>query len=256
MLELLSLHIRQEADRYRAGLQTRSIIHDVEELAVKKGYAFQRQDKDKVLYLISEFMTEGLIGWGLNYDNPEPPFMHISEYGRAVVLSQKPQPYDPDGYLANLKTEIPGIDETIMIYITEALQTLRRNNLFSAAVMTGVASERAFELLLDAVSNAVTGNGQPEKFEKLKNDTRTKYKFDEVKKVVMQLPVQRRNEIDENLESNLDGVFNLIRITRNDAGHPTGKKVRREDVLVNLSVFVPYCKCIYRLIGHLEKNPI
>lgn len=63
-------------------------------------------------------------------------------------------------------------------------------------------------------------------------------------------------ELSENVELQLDAVFNLIRITRNDAGHPTGTKTDRGLAYSNLRIFVPYLKKIYDLIDHFSKNPI
>jgi hypothetical protein len=237
-------------------IQTRIIINQVSDLATSKGSSLQRNDRDKLVHLVSDLIVEGVLGWGLNYDNPDPPFMHISEYGRTVLDAGIVQPYDPDGYLAYLKTQAQNIDDIILIYITEALQTFRHNNLLSAAVMTGVASERAFDLLLESTYNALTNPDQQKKFEKLLDSTRTKEKFDEVKKAILKIRSNLPKEINETLESGLDGVFNLIRITRNDAGHPTGKTVRREQVFVNLQLFVPYCRCVYSLINYLKNNPI
>ncbi len=239
-----------------SNLQTPILINTVEKIATDRGVLFSNEDKDKLVHVISELIIEHVIGWGLNYNNAMPPYMHVTEYGRNVIADTTIQPYDPDGYLANLKTEVPNIDDIIIVYITEALQTLRRNNILSAAVMTGVASERALDLLLDAVIKAITGPGQQEKYEDLRETTRTKEKFDEVKKAIMRIPTTERQKIDENLESDLDGIFNLIRITRNDAGHPTGKIPRRDTVFVNLRLFVPYCKCVYGLIDYLKSNNI
>jgi hypothetical protein len=241
-------------------LLSRGIHKDNEEYIIpgrSERHRMPTVDREKVRQIINELVIEGVLSWGTDEMNTGLPWFTITEYGRSVIDNGTPQPYDPDGFLAYLKSRVSNIDDIIIIYMTEALQTLRRNNLLSAAVMTGVASERAFELLLDAIAKSVTGPGQTEKFEKLKNDTRTKRRFDEVKRVIMQkIPEKKRNEIDENLESDLDGNFNLIRITRNDAGHPTGKIPRREQVFVNLQLFVPYCICVYGLIDYLKTNNI
>lgn len=237
-------------------LQTKIIIIEVENYAKSKGLNFTREDKDKVLHIVSELITQGILGWGLNYDNAEPPFLHISEYGKIVIESGKQQPYDPEGYLTYLKSQIPSVDDIIVTYITEAVQTLRTNNVLSAAVMLGVASERAFDLLLDAlISSTLLGPSKPN-FEKLKERANIKQKFDETKKVIIQHKEKLPEDLEENLDSNLDGIFNLIRETRNDAGHPTGKRIMREQAFVNLQLFVPYCKCVYGLIDFLKKNMI
>jgi hypothetical protein len=253
-------------------LEVMTLIDAVQKLFFEKGLAenypeyktrfgqakaLTDDDRARVRMVISELVTEGILSWGADeMIKAGPPHLTVTEYGQLVLNKLMPQPYDPDGYLAHLQTQVGGLDGIVELYIVEATQTLRRNNLLSAAVMTGVASERTFDLLLDAVAKAITGPGQQERFEKLKTDTRTKHRFDEVKKAIMKIPENARTEIDENLESDLDGIFNLIRITRNDAGHPTGKIMRREQVFVNLQLFVQYCRCVYGLIEYLNKNKI
>lgn len=54
----------------------------------------------------------------------------------------------------------------------------------------------------------------------------------------------------------LDRVFDLIRSTRNDAGHPSGKLIERETVHANLLLFPMYCRRVYGLIEHFAVNPI
>jgi hypothetical protein len=224
------------------------------QMVSERGKRLLDKDRERIRHLISELVTEGILSWGADEMHSGPPYLSITEYGQIAIQNSTPQPYDPEGYLAYLKSQVGSLDSIIELYIVEATQTFRRNNLLSAAVMTGVASERAFDMLLDAVAKAITGPGKQKKFEDLKTYTSTKTKFDEVKKVIMQNRSKLPQEIDETLESDLDGIFTLIRIARNDSGHPTGKIMRREQVYVNLQLFVQYCRCVYRLIDYLNKN--
>ena len=49
------------------------------------------------------------------------------------------------------------------------------------------------------------------------------------------------------LEANLLAIQSVLRIARNEAGHPTGAKPERENVYVYLQLFVPFARQLMRL---------
>jgi hypothetical protein len=69
---------------------------------------------------------------------------------------------------------------------------------------------------------------------------------------------QHKGKLDSslsgNIETNLDGIGTFMRLQRNDSGHPTGTKKSRDEMFVNLRLFVPYCKQIYDLIDWLDQK--
>jgi hypothetical protein len=62
------------------------------------------------------------------------------------------------------------------------------------------------------------------------------------------------SSIRGNIETNLDGIGNFMRLQRNDSGHPTGTKKSRDEMFVNLRLFVPYCKQICDLLDWLQQK--
>ncbi len=54
-------------------------------------------------------------------------------------------------------------------------------------------------------------------------------------------------EVTEDLDTNCLAVQSLLRIARNDAGHPTGAAPQREQVYVYLQLFVPFARQLMRL---------
>ncbi len=64
------------------------------------------------------------------------------------------------------------------------------------------------------------------------------------------------NHLGDDLHTILDRVFDLIRTTRNEAGHPTGEKIEKETVHANFLLFPGYCKRVYRLIEYFNNNQI
>ena len=214
------------------------------------------EDREKVRQIVWEFILQGLVAIGLNESNPNFPFLSITEHGKTVLASGDILPYDPDGYLRKLKTDIPNLDPIIEMYVTESLQAYLKGLMFSSAVALGVASEQAFLLLLNAFTNALVDPPTKTSFERLQDTFRTKHKFDQLKNRLMMIRGTLPRELSEDLESQVDGIFNLIRITRNDAGHPTGRKIKRDDAFVNLRLFIIYCKRIYGLIDYFGSHTV
>jgi len=52
----------------------------------------------------------------------------------------------------------------------------------------------------------------------------------------------------------LDSMFDVIRIDRNEAGHPKGNSVGRDDCIMTLRCFVTYMSKACGLIHHLEQQ--
>ena len=50
----------------------------------------------------------------------------------------------------------------------------------------------------------------------------------------------------------LDSVLDLLRIYRNQAGHPTGKHVSRDDAFITLQMFARYLQKLYTLRSFFE----
>jgi len=59
-------------------------------------------------------------------------------------------------------------------------------------------------------------------------------------------------ELQSNWETYLDGIFNFVRLNRNDAGHPTGKQFDAKIVYANLQVFADYAAFIFKLIDQFK----
>jgi len=252
-------------------LQVISLINRVIETLIDQGYygdslknAFPKwlrgkeldPDREKIREIMWELIIQGVLLPGVSDSQPGLPFLTLTGYGEQVVALGEIQPHDPDGYLTLLKTEIPSLDVEIERYITESLQAYRRGLLLSSAVTMGVASEKAFILLHEELTNSITDPIKKKKFLDLQASYKTKQKFDAVKKELISNKSKYPRNISENLETHLDTIFQVIRVTRNEVGHPTGKILNRSEVFVRLQLFVEYTKIVYQLIDWLQLNPL
>ena len=252
--------------------QITSLYPNIASLAVRKGivdnpasanslnptYELPRKHKVWIEDIIWDLIIEGLVRPGLEDGvNKGLPWFHVSEYGKTVLISQQPQPYDPDGYLAAIRA-ISNIDDVILTYLEESLKAFRIHCLLSSVITLGCASEKAILLLIEACKAAISDPTKQADFESKTGTLRSiKKKHDEFQnllrtKILSSLP----KELEENLDNYLIGLFSIIRSTRNDAGHPTGKEIRREPLYAYLVTFPEYLKKVYDLIDWLNKNKI
>jgi hypothetical protein len=182
----------------------------------------------------------------------------VTDFGAEVLKEQRWSPYDPDGYLGELRRQAPTLALLCQMYAEEALHCFRSGCYLAAVVMLGAASEgivielfRRFVAALKAggVSEAPSVEGKIEKEQSVyrKYEVFRKH-FDSL--VRPKLP----SELGDDLNLQFDGVFNLIRHYRNDAGHPTGARIEQSSAFTGLRLFVPYCKRVDDLINWLEKN--
>lgn len=189
--------------------------------------------------------------WGLDWSDG----IRLTNFGKSISDIDEYDPYDAEDYRDRLISENPDIDENILIYLTEAQNCLRLNYLLAAAVMLGCAAEKAMLLLIDGFGQAIS---EPKRKSEYKNKTSEKrfikVKFDEFMKKFKPITPGLPDELRDEIDIKLDQIFNMIRRTRNDAGHPSGKKIYRDTIVTNMILFPIYCKRLYLLIDYFKIN--
>jgi hypothetical protein len=196
-----------------------------------------------------------MIGDGLLYIDFEQPAaenwkLELSEKGQHIVESGDDfSPYDPDGYLVRLRKRIPLLDETVVIYAAESLRSFNADCYLSTLVMLGVASEKAFLLLAEAFANWLPDR-QSEKFLSIIQDQKQNViaKFTEFRKRIEPCKPKLPSDFADNMALTLDSVFDLIRINRNESGHPTGKRPDKGDAFITLQMFLTYLQKMFGLM--------
>jgi len=231
----------------------RSLFH----LFAERGFTLDDADLEILQQVVHELYVEKIIFLG---NSPRSigagawswPFYRLTQHGQKVVNNTEYQPYDPSGYLSRIKTEIPPIDDGIIMYLEECLNCFRSNCLFSAAVMMGCAAEKAMLLLVEVFGHAISDPAAQEEYEKETNFWMISRKYQALWKRLEPLTSELPDQLGDELHTFLDRVFDLIRTTRNEAGHPTGKRIELETIHANLLLFPSYCKRVYGLINHFS----
>lgn len=225
-----------------------------------QGRTVRDEDRELARQIFHELYLERIIVTGSDPNSishlMDWPFYVLTEYGKRVLSAPEYQPHDVGGYLSLLKQQIPGIDTDVIRYLDESLHCFQRGTLLASAVMLGCAAEKAALLLIEAFGNAIQDSDQRNKYDKDTNHWMISRKYDAFWKRLEPLSASLPRELREDLHTILDRVFDLIRTTRNSAGHPTGKMVERDTMRANLILFPSYCRRVYGLINHFKVTPV
>jgi hypothetical protein len=199
---------------------------------------------------------EGVYTPGISVQHPGFPGLRLTDYGRKCFEAGELTPHDPDGYLKRLKTACPNIDATTLLYVEEALGSFRAGHFLPSAVMIGVASESMLLRLVDAVRGALNPSDQTS-FDQATKRSKAKTYHDEVMKLLNRPTVKLPSAVKgDDLSIFVSGIFNIVRQTRNEAGHPTGRRMERDEANALLLRFQTYCEGVEKLITWLKANTI
>jgi hypothetical protein len=177
-----------------------------------------------------------------------------TERGKAVAAGHEFNPDDPNRYLERLLQATPSTSATVQQYLKEALKSYEQDCFLASAVMLGAAAE---ETTLGIASSFASWRGKTaEKFKKVLENPRQfyVYKLQEFEKQLAAAKGSIPRELSENLELNITTILQLIRLTRNDAGHPTGRRIDREDCHQNLVVYANAHQKLHRLKEFFESG--
>jgi hypothetical protein len=190
-------------------------------------------------------IIEGVLVIGLDDSNNQWPFLSRSEYGEQVVTAGRIVPHDTEGYLQALE-QVQPLDDVEKRYLPQALEALRRNLPDAVALMVGAASEHLLLRLGKAIEAKDMANTAIVR-RKLDGPALSLLAFlqDYLTKRRKSLP----RELEELLYTTFGGIASMIRVTRNDAGHPAiGRPVDRDQALVTLQLFPLYRSWVLSVI--------
>jgi hypothetical protein len=213
-----------------------------------------QRDVNRATNVIWDMIIEGLIRPGTGDGRQcDFPMIHLTERGWEVANGVV-SPYDPDGYLKRLKGAVPKVDPIILVYLDECLKDFRVGCTLSSAICLGVASEKAFMLVLDAYARYLR-ESERTTFQKKIDGQSINPQFAVFKnKYENNLKEALPRDVKEGFHTSLYGIFELIRTQRNDAGHPTGEKIERETVYASIVAFPNHLVRMYGLIEWLDAN--
>lgn len=214
-----------------------------------------RNDRDSELALLtiwSDLFRNGYLAEGIDLNNLGKPFFHKTEKGRKVLEYYSRDPGNPEGYLPYIKSK-GDIHPIAYSYVEEAVRTYNNNCYKAAAVMIGGASESIiFELNHAFVSKL---NSSAKTIPNKLKDWRIKTIIDGLGAEITGLRKDLPQELFERFAAYWQGISNQIRMSRNDAGHPSSiDPVKEENVHASLLLFPNFVELIYDLKDWITKN--
>lgn len=210
----------------------------------------------RIIDVVGMLFNEGIITWGASIGAGlfNTNTISITEYGQKILLDEEAlNPHDPDKYLQRFKARVPYATALTMMYLEENLYCYNQERLLASSVMLGVSSEAAFEELYDALI-AYIGDPHKDKLKKLKDAIDSRAKFDKTMEILGQEKSKFPSDIKNMALDQLQGLFHIIRLQRNESGHPTGTKPIKEDMRGYLTIFPMYCEYVYKLTKWLRDN--
>lgn len=198
------------------------------------------QDEEFVRDVFWDLFRLGYITLGMNNSNIEFPWFRLSHRGKRHLESREPWKFhDIDSFFTLLAAQGVSCAPSARPYLNEALQTFYTQCPLASCVMLGAAAEAEFDAFLQAAS------ASPQFGEKLQRISDEKFIAARIRKFRGLMPELADNlgkEIFAETETHLDAIQSILRVARNEAGHPTGTIPARETVYVYLQLFIPFLK--------------
>jgi hypothetical protein len=187
-------------------------------------------------------VAQGLAYIDMSQSAAENWTLNLTPAGVAAVHDEDYNPDDASGYLARLAKDVPGLSNTTIMYVREAVRSYAARNYLATTVMLGVASEAAMLEMAEHLAQ----HYEDVSLQSVLDDERTPYnrKFAEVRKRLDQRKQDLPRELADGMSLTFDSVLDLLRVNRNDAGHPTGRHFDRDDCYIALRMAIRYLKKI------------
>jgi hypothetical protein len=233
---LLEVVMEQHNALKGGNLQQASVLDAVQErMQVRSGNPPSPLE-EAILTEWHELFRTGILAWGYNLSNPNPPFLHVTARGHKVMERLTRDPSNPAGYLRHLeRLEVP-IDSIAKSYVVEALDCYVAGLYKAAAVMIGAAAESTILEIRDLVVEKfkLVEKQVPSQLNSLSIKTVT----EALGRVFEGIDKKTHRELRENFEAHWGALTHEIRTTRNEAGHPTSiDPVTPESVHASLLLF-------------------
>ncbi len=174
---------------------------------------------------------DGLVFVAVRNDQVDYWQWRLTERGeRAASGADRFEPDDVRAYLDRVRRRAGPLDGTLELYLGEALAACRGRCFLAAAVMAGVVAECAFTQVAEAFRRVLAGD-ERKNFERVLADPRASYakRFEEFRKWIEPRTKDLPPSLADGLPLMLNSIAELIRVRRNESGHPTGAPLDRED---------------------------
>jgi hypothetical protein len=202
-------------------------------------------DRELVREVFWDLFRQGVIILGINDSNPMWPWFRLSQFGQKTLQHQNPYRFhDTTSFRTMVTKEVPDVSPEALAYLDEAVAAFYAGCLLASCVMLGVAAEAEFLRLVDVATTSPTYKTA---FAPVLKSQFIRGKINKFADILKPLLPKIQKEAVEDLETNFTMIQSVLRIARNEAGHPTSATPARELVYVYLQLFAPFARQLMRL---------
>jgi hypothetical protein len=191
-----------------------------------------------------DLFRQGAITLGRDANQPGWPGYRLSRFGRQIAQHAPFRFHDTKAYVEMVRTYVPDVLPDAVVYLEEAIAAFYAGCLLASCVMLGVAAEAEFLRLVDVASASATYGTT---FAAVSKPVFVGQKITKFLGILKPLVSTLPRDATEDLETNFLMIQSVLRIARNQAGHPTAGAPQREQVYVNLQLFAPFARQLMRL---------
>lgn len=237
----------QEPNQRRSDSQVGTLLNHLREL---RGFTYEqvKAATPTIMEELYRLLLGGILRPGHD-DSFEFPWFTVTEWGMGALEAEGPPVYDPESYDDHVRREVPALSDVALLYLSEAVAAFNLNRTLSSAVMLGVAAEAVLVHLIETFATSSHATNGP-KLQKSLERAPISQTYEEFLKQldVSALP----SDLQRDLEVYLGNVLNYIRMTRNEAGHPTGIAVERSVIEAQLRAFEGYARRLCALVNYFS----
>lgn len=214
------------------------------EPAIDRGVPLPDEDAELVREIFWDLFRQGYITLGADQINATWPWFKVSRFGQTALRTQEPYRFhDTSSFIKLVKQTTPDISSEAETYAEEAVAAFYAGCLLASCVMIGGAAEAEFLRLMGVASQGP----HAKTFASVSKERFIRGKIEKFQNALQAIVKQLPRDAVEDVETNFSMIQSVLRIARNDAGHPTGSKPTREQVYVFLQLFVPFVRQLMRL---------
>ena len=220
----------------RAGIQ--------HEPGIGRGITLPNEDAELVREIFWDLFRQGYITLGADQHNATWPWFKLSRFGQMALANHEPYRFhDTSSFIKLVKQAMPDISPEAELYAEEAVAAFYAGCLLASCVMIGGAAEAEF---LRLMATASRGPHSPT-FAGVSKQAFIGSKIAKFKNARQPITKGLPHEAVEDVETHFSMIQSILRIARNEAGHPTGSRPTREQVYVFLQLFVPFAGQLLKL---------
>jgi hypothetical protein len=211
-------------------------------------------NEHSLMVMAWDWISRGLAYFDISQPATSNWDLCITEKGRRFIDDEEDNPYNDSIWYNGLVKKAEGLSDIEKQYAQEAINAFVHDLYVSCHILIGVASEAVIVRMAQAMARSLVIEGR-ESIKKAVNNPRISIRdlFNKIRPELEKAKHAIPGKLADNMSIWLDSMFDVIRVNRNEAGHPKGSSVGREESVMVLRCFVTYMSKACRLIRHLEE---